>query len=177
MVMFTEVELKFKVRDFTQVRNYLLSAGAEQRYPETGEENTVYDLPNGSLKSSGVLLRLRNFGGKVFLTVKEPGIPGPMKIRREHEAILSVPMKAADEMLSALGYSSVYAYEKKREIWSMDRGIHICLDSLHFGMFVEIEGDTTEKVLETAVCLGFRPEDGLCQSYRQLEASSSPDGN
>jgi predicted adenylyl cyclase CyaB len=171
--MFTEVELKFQVKDFVQVRENLLLAGALQVSEAGHEENTVYDLADGSLASSGCLLRVRAFGGEVFLTVKEPGIPGNMKIRREHESTLSISMKAADEMLSALGYSPVYHYSKIREIWAMGGHVHICLDTLHFGKFVEIEADTTLKVSETAICLGFLPEEGLNRSYRQLEAATA----
>ncbi len=171
--MFTEVELKYQVSDFKAVRKTLRQIGADRLCRATDEKNIVYDMPDGSLKNSGRLLRLREFGDDVILTVKEPGLAGPMKIRREHETFLSISLSAADELLKALGYIQVFLYEKTREIWVLNEKVHICLDTLYFGKFVEIEAGSMNEVSETCKALGFIPTRGLKQSYRQLQLMRS----
>ncbi|MCD4708014.1 MAG: class IV adenylate cyclase [Candidatus Sabulitectum sp.] len=170
--MFTEVELKYPVKDFREIRENLRRNGAMLICEPTEEKNTLYDLPDESLKHSGTLLRLREFGSEVILTVKEPGIPGAMKIRKEHETVLSISLRAAEEMLKALNYVPVFHYEKTREIWSQGEEIHICLDTLYFGKFVEIEADTQQKVSNASRVLGFNLREGLSKSYRQLQVLS-----
>ena len=167
--MYTEVELKYPVKSFLKIREYLRQAGAELVCEATDERNTVYDHPDGSLKDSGVLLRLRKFGSEVILTVKEPGHPGAMKIRKEHETVLSTSFSEADTMLMALRYAPVFQYEKTREIWSLGEDVHICLDSLFFGKYVEIESDSESKVSMASQILGLNPRNGLSKSYRYLQ--------
>ncbi|MCK5785962.1 MAG: class IV adenylate cyclase [Candidatus Sabulitectum sp.] len=167
--MFTEVELKYPVKDFTEIRGNLLQAGAELYCEATAEKNTVFDLPDGSLKHSGTLLRLREFRGEVILTVKESGLPGAMKIRHEHETVLSIPIGEAKELLKALNYSPVFHYEKTREMWHLADKAHICLDTLFFGKFVEIEADSQLGVSNTSLILDLDPGKGLNLSYKKLQ--------
>jgi len=167
--MNSEVEIKYKVSEFSEIRNKLQRAGSSLLVPESEEINTVFDLPNGRMLTEGRLLRLREFAGSVLLTVKETCIPGAMKQRQEHQSGLTISLAEAERMLEALGYYPVYRYVKKREIWEVDRGVHVCLDTLYFGCFVEFEADTEKKVAQAAESLGFSPETGIAESYRQLE--------
>lgn len=167
--MHSEVEIKYKVSSFSDVRERLREDGALLLIPETGEVNSVYDLSDGSLLAEGRLLRLREYQGSVLLTVKETCLPGPVKQRKEHQSGLSVSFREAEEMLQALGYFPVYSYEKRREIWRYENNVHVCLDTLYFGCFVEIEADTVKKVLDTGESLGFDRRDGIAESYHQLE--------
>ncbi|MCK5130924.1 MAG: class IV adenylate cyclase [Candidatus Sabulitectum sp.] len=171
--MFTEVELKYPVKDFKEIKENLQHTGARLVCDATEEKNTLYDLPDGSLKHSDTLLRLREFGTEVILTVKEPKLAGTMKIRKEHETVLSISLHAAEEMLKALNYAPVFHYKKTREMWSFGEDINICLDCLFFGKFIEIEADTQLKVRNASRILGLNPNEGLCQSYRQLQVLSS----
>jgi adenylate cyclase class 2 len=170
--VFTEIELKYRVKEFDSVRKKLRDAGAELIREAAEERNTVLDLPDGSLRRGGTLLRIREFGKEVILTVKEPGVHSSMKTRIEHEAVLSVSFHEAAELFTALGYREVFHYEKTREIWSAGGHIHVCLDTLFFGLFVEIEADTQLKVRNTALILGFNPERGSAGSYRDLQLSA-----
>ena len=95
-----------------------------------------------------------------------------MKIRREHETLLSISIEEASEMLKALNYEPVYHYQKTREIWSLPDGVHVCLDSLYFGKFVEIEADTELKVSSAFKTLGLDISMGLRHSYKQLQKIS-----
>jgi len=175
--VFTEVELKYQVSDFVQVRDKLRSAGAELVSEPSHEENAVLDLPDSSLRNSNVLLRLREFRNEVILTVKKPGPSGPMKIRKEYETVLSTSFNGAMELFAALGYRQVFHYSKTREIWALDSSIHICLDTLFFGRYVEVEANSMSRVSRASKLLGLDPRNGLSSSYRKLQlmhGSSAP---
>ncbi|GEM_PF-1800830 len=167
--MFTEVELKYQVSDFAEIKKKLRSTGAELVSKPSQEENAVLDLPDGSLGNSNVLLRLRQYRNEVILTVKKPGASSSMKIRKEYETVLSTSFKSAMELFDALGYRQVFHYSKTREIWSMGENIHICLDTLFFGKYVEVEADSMSSVSSTSELLGLDLHKGLSSSYRKLQ--------
>lgn len=174
--MKAEVELKYAVTNLTEFAEKLQVLGAILIQPAAAEENTVYDTTERSLKKSGRLLRLRSCSGRIILTVKEPCLSSTMKHRTEHEADLSADFNQADDLLKALGYVPVYRYSKTREEWTCD-GVHVCLDSLSYGFFVEVEGETPEDVVKMSQLLGFNPDNGLRESYRDLERLFSARGN
>lgn len=167
--MHPEVELKFKVSGFTEVRGRLSDAGAVLEQAAAPESNTILDDEGGSLGSSGRLLRLREYTGKVILTVKEPCIPGAMKNRMEHETVINSSMGKAMELFRALGYSPVRRYVKEREIWVLPGLGKVCLDGLPFGCFIEIEANTPEGVSEACRTLGLDASRGSPESYIALE--------
>jgi adenylate cyclase class 2 len=163
-----EVELKFKVTDFGKIREILRKTGAAVIHEPAHERNLVLDTADRNIGKAGKLLRIRQYGDEVFLTVKQPVQPGPMKSRIENELKIDDTFEEAWRMFEKIGCLPVYEYEKTREIW-LCNGSHVCLDSLFFGMFVEIEADSEEKVAATAALLGFDPAKGLRQSYSLLE--------
>ena len=169
--MITEVELKYEVTAFTLIRNKLLDLGGQVVHSEEHERNIVFDSLDGSLKAEGKLLRLRKYGDKVLLTVKKPFPSEMMKIRLEHESSLTMSFKEAVQMINALNFKEVFLYEKTREIWQLD-SIHICLDTLFFGNFVEIEGNTVEEVERISLALGFDIKRGIKSSYRTLQIAA-----
>jgi len=163
-----EVELKFIVTDFSETREALEEAGAWVVHELAYEKNVVLDTIDGELRKEGKLLRVRKYGDAVFITIKEPVQSGPMKKRIENELKIKKTFSEAQAIFGKTGCFPVYTYEKTREIWCCS-GSHVCLDTLYFGMFVEIEAQSEEKVAATAVLLGFDPADGLRESYRTLE--------
>lgn len=164
-----EAELKFPVNDFDEVEERLRSLDAAMTHDEAGERNAILDNREGELRSSGWLLRLREYGGTVSVTVKEPVIPGPVKSRMEHEIRLEKGFEDYLRLFRSVGCVPVYSYTKTRAIWKLSE-VEICLDTLDFGKFVEIEAETPEKVLRAASRLGFRPEEGLSLGYGALES-------
>ena len=174
--MKAEVELKYAVTDLTSFVNKLEALGALLIQSSAAEENTVYDTVKRTLKESGRLLRLRSYAGRVILTVKEPCIKSTMKHRTEHETDLSTDLPGADALLKAVGYIPVYTYSKIREEWVLGE-CHICLDSLYFGSFVEVEGESPEAVLKVSELLELDPRSGLKESYRDLERLHTANGN
>ncbi len=166
------MELKYPVADFSEIRGKLAALGAEQLNMPVHEMNHVFDTPDGVLSKTGILLRLRHVSEKVFLTVKEPVKHDSVKIRKEHETRLSITIGAGALMLNALGFHSVYYYEKIREEWAF-QGAHICLDELYFGKFVEIECESVEHLGSVSARLGLDRKSGLKESYRTLELQLS----
>ncbi len=136
------------------------AAGLEARLKKLGatpgrsiiEINTFFDTPQSTLRSGDQGLRLRvehdqhNKEHLVTLTHKGPRAHGRVKTRSETEVRVDSAKQAA-RLLTALGYSPVFMFEKKRRHWTLDECI-IAIDTLpHLGDFVEIEGPSEVQVL------------------------------
>lgn len=166
-----EVELKFKVTGFEEIRKALRKAGGRMVHESARERNLVLDTPDGRICGEGRLLRIREYGGSVFVTVKEPVEPGPMKSRIENEIEIEKTFDEARVLFGRIECRPVYSYEKNREIWILNES-HICLDELHFGLFVEIESQSRSGVSAAAALLGLPVSRGIKRSYRFLEKES-----
>jgi adenylate cyclase, class 2 len=165
-----EFELKFRVGGFDAIEDRLRGLGCEPSPPDA-EENVVFDDERRSLRARGILLRLRRNGAGLLLTVKS-AVPHPrIKVRNEHEALLRCDLEEGARILSVLGYEPVYSYEKTRSACSLG-GATICLDSLHFGCFVEIEAPSERSLMEAASRLGLDPASGTRLSYADLEGDA-----
>ncbi len=164
-----EAELKFLVEGFAEAKDALRKAGAELISPESREKNAVLDNEAGEVGRSGMLLRVREYRGEVTVTVKEPLMEGSVKKRAEHD--LKVDRSFADtvKLFAAFGCHPVYEYWKQREVWKLGAAF-ICLDTLDYGTFVEIEAGNEEEVFRAAKVLGFSPGEGIKESYAALEA-------
>src|SRR5262245_51912378 len=111
----------------------------------------------------------------------------PMKAR--HETELTIPFDETDALLAiirGLGMQTVFRYQKYRTTWEW-QGLHIMLDETPIGIYVELEGDQAS-IEAGAKALGYRPDDYIARSYRDLylehldrggqgwQGSRSPDG-
>lgn len=172
-----EVELKYPVSGFADVCRRLEAAGAVPG-PVAFERNTVYDDlsrgPAGRLRNAGILLRLRRNAGEgldpraAILTVKLPppgNAPQGFKVRREIETGVA-DAGAMEAILAGLGYAPLLRYEKVRRTWETP-GLHICLDRLPFGRFVEIEGDP-DGITACAARLGLDASLARTATYHDL---------
>lgn len=163
-----EMELKFRVDDFSLVESRLRELGLEPG-PEVHENNVVLDATDGSLGRSNVLFRLRDTGdGTTLLTVKKPLPSTFFKVRMEREAVLEYPVEDAVELFRLLGYDVVYKYGKSRRECSLGTA-KVCLDVIWFGNFVELEAESEDALLKAVRLLGFDPDEGIGLSYADLE--------
>ncbi|WP_147821614.1 class IV adenylate cyclase [Salidesulfovibrio onnuriiensis] len=165
--MALEMELKYVDVDFARVRG-LLQGFAARSMGRYFEENLVFDDRERSLKRKGMLLRLRLKRGQAVLTVKKPPqveTDPRLKVFEELETPVHdfAIMRA---ILESLDYSVAFAYEKVREKWELEGGF-ICLDTLPFGDFVEIEGDE-KSVPRCAGVLELSPEQASRETYHGL---------
>lgn len=137
--MALEIEIKFLDVDHKALRERLTALGAKP-HGSYFEANVVYDDAARSLKAKGTLLRLREKNGRCILTLKTAAAERSAlaKVYEESETeVLNAP--ATREILAGLGYLPALRYEKVREKWTC-LGCEVCLDTLPFGTYAEIEG-------------------------------------
>ena len=164
-----EVELKFPVESFEDLRLGLARLGAESRGRHF-ESNAVFDDAARTLRAGCVLLRLRHAADTWVLTVKRPPDEDPCgacKVFEELETRVE-DGRAMRAALEALGFREVFAYEKIRETWEAD-DLAVCLDLLPFGRFVELEGPE-ERILAVAGALGLDMAVATKATYHALNA-------
>lgn len=162
-----EIEVKYLDADHAALRTRLSAQGAT-RLGRWFESNVVFDDARRSLKDAGTLLRLREKRGRFVLTLKRaaPGASGPgFKVYEESETEVSAPA-ALTEILAGLGLAPALRYEKIREKWRLLE-CEVCLDTLPFGDFVEIEG-SRQGIGACALALGLPDAQASTATYHQL---------
>ena len=134
-----EIEVKFFLPDAEIIRNRILDLGAENQ-GKLFESNFRFEDNNNSLIKKKSLLRLRK-DQKVTLTFKsEPPInENQFKIHNEWEVEVS-DFNCMRQILESLGFHKAQIYEKWRETFVLTETV-LCLDTMPFGDFLEIEGD------------------------------------
>jgi len=162
-----ETEVKLAVADAGTARELLLRNGFRTRRQRIFEANSVFDLPDGSLRARGELLRLRQAGSDVILTWKGPELPGKHKSRPETEVGV-LDFDACSHLLRDLGYELVFRYDKYRTEFESDApdGV-VTLDETPIGTFLELEG-FSYWIDQTARSLGFEESDYILLSYGML---------
>ena len=160
-----EIEIKFRIDDVGDLNRRLRKSGFRLITPRTHEINTLYDLPDKSLRRRGELLRLRKYGSEWILTHKAKGKVGRHKTRVEIETKVEDGAKM-DAILRALGFAPTFRYEKFRAEWSDGKG-HVVVDQTPIGNFGEIEGPS-RWIDRTAKLLRISPSDYLTATYTEL---------
>ena len=162
-----EIEVKFYIENYDYFFKKLLSfAGKPQ---ETGfEKNILFDSENKFLRNNKKLLRLRLYNNRSIVTFKkknEKVKSSDFKILEETESDID----SFDDMaliFRELGFSNESIYEKNRTTFTK-KNLHICLDRLPYGDFIELEGDK-ESIREAASDLGLIWSERILPSYRAL---------
>jgi adenylate cyclase class 2 len=160
-----EVEIKFAISDPRALSRALKQAGFTLKTKRTFESNTLYDFPDHRLRSKGELIRIRQYGKEWKLTFKAKGKTGRHKRREEIETAVS-DGKALGQVLSHLGLSRSFVYEKYRTEWCDGTG-HVVIDETPIGYFGEIEGPA-RWIDATARKLDIGRSDYITQSYAEL---------
>ncbi|MBV6393626.1 MAG: hypothetical protein KPEEDBHJ_02868 [Anaerolineales bacterium] len=162
-----ETEAKFYINDLKRVEARLLELKARLIQPRIHEINLRFDNPGGELRRKKQVLRLRKDADAKF-TFKGPSAEqaGGVLSRREIEFTVG-DFDAAREFLQALGFSPVVFYEKYRATYEIN-SLHVMLDELPYGNFVEIEGQDIEAIRKTADALGLKWEAMVKAGYHAL---------
>lgn len=133
-----EIEVKFYLSDLPAFLSRLEILGAGLLQARTYELNLRFDTPDGRLESNHQVLRLRQ-DRQAVMTYKGPGDEREgVRHREEIECTVS-DFQAARSMLIALGYQVSWVYEKYRTVYGLG-DVHLMVDELPFGNFLEIEG-------------------------------------
>jgi len=160
-----EIKLAFASPETAVTR--LLAAGAVAVHPRAFEDNTLFDLADRPLTTSGRLLRLRTFGGTTRLTFKAPiAAEHRHKVRIEHELVV-VDSETMRAILLGVGFAPVYHYQKYRATYRL-MGVEAAVDETPIGVFVELEGAESD-VDRAAAALGAAPSDYIRATYRDLQ--------
>lgn len=158
-----ETEVKFYVRQLEDVEGRLQALGARLIQPRVFEVNLRFDLPDGSLRRDRKVLRLRR-DEQVRLTYKGPAqLNKGVLSRVELETTLG-DFETGRDILEALGYVLVATYEKYRSTYELG-GLHVMLDELPYGDFVEIEGPDVAILQKASEELGLDFSAAIPTSY------------
>src|SRR5215216_2536213 len=139
-----ETEVKFYVLRLDNSKTRLDELKARLIQSRVLETNLRFDLPDGSLRSSSRVLRLRR-DTKARLTYKGAGQNNEGIVGRQEIEFVVEDFEKARQFLEALGYQQTMVYEKYRTTYELDH-VSIMLDELPYGSFVEIEGETREQI-------------------------------
>jgi adenylate cyclase, class 2 len=162
-----EIETKFHVRDLQEIESRLQALEARLVQPRQYERNLRFDLPDGSLRKTYRVLRLRQ-DEKVVLTYKGPGSDAVDGIRaREEREVVVSDFATMRKILESLGYGIQFIYEKYRTTY-IHENTHVMLDEMPFGFFIEIEGETQSAVMTLAEHLKLDKEGAIPDSYQVL---------
>jgi len=161
-----ETEIKLAVENLAAARRKLRALGYLVSQPRSLETNTLYDRSSDSLRSSGQLVRLRQWRRRWILTFKGPGSVTRQghKARPESECELSTP-EPVIKTLAAAGLKPTLQYEKFRtEFAKPSSPGTVLLDETPAGNFLELEGPSAW-IDRTAKALGYAPADYIASSY------------
>lgn len=160
-----EIEVKFFLNDEETVRNKIIALGGVSK-GRNFETNIRYEDKMHTLKDRRCLLRLRQ-DNQVRLTVKQDPIQQSpdFKILRELEVIVN-DFDTMDKILSVLGFHEDQIYEKWRETIAFN-DVLLCLDTLPFGKFLEIEG-SKKKIRATADDIGLSWNRRILNNYLEI---------
>ncbi len=161
-----ELEVKFYVADLLEIEARLRALGARLEQSRVHEVNLRFDTPDGDLGRGYRVLRLRQ-DDAARLTYKGPSqYQEGVRARQEIEFTVS-DFEAARAFLEALGYVVSMMYEKYRTTYELD-GVHITLDEMPYGDFIEIEGPDPKSIRSIQDRLELDWEKRVPESYTAL---------
>ncbi len=163
-----ETEVKIRLSSAAGMAGHLTGAGLKLLVARQFEANTLYDTASQDLRQQGMILRLREVGGKNIVTWKGPGTPGRHKSRAELETKVE-SIETLGQILGRLGYIPSFRYEKFRTEFSdpANPAGAVTLDETPIGDFLELEGPG-DWIDRTATKLGFSEDDYVLESYGRL---------
>jgi len=161
-----ETEIKLYVLDLDKIERRILESGGRLIQSRIFESNLRFDLPDGSLRRDGRILRLRQDRDS-YLTYKGPSTRTDGVVSRAEYEFTVSDFEMARRTIEALGYQLTAVYEKYRGIYALDDSL-IMLDELPYGHFVEIEGADKNGIRKTTEKLGLNFDCAIPSSYLGL---------
>jgi adenylate cyclase class 2 len=171
-----EIEAKFYVKNLARIEARLRDMKAHVIQPRILETNIRFDLPGGALRSQGQVLRLRR-DAEARLTYKAESVNDRGVLKRTEIEFAVEDFEKAKQVLEALGYRKSFYYEKYRTTYAVQTSevlrepggpVHVMLDELPYGNFVEIEGGSVEQIRDAADRLRLKWDAAVPASYHVL---------
>ncbi len=161
-----EIEIKFYVQDLNRIKTRVEALGGKLVQPRVLEINLRYDTTDGLLAKNFQVLRLRR-DTESRLTFKGPAqMSQGVRVRQEIEFVVD-DFEKANLFLTALGYQTIMIYEKFRTVYDLDL-VHVTLDEMPYGEFVELEGPDVPTLKSVNEKLGLNWAAGAPASYTML---------
>lgn len=162
-----EIEVKFYIDDADAVRKRILETGAIS-HGSSFEQNIRFDDANNSLFYRQSMLRLRQ-DAEARLTLKSKPLvkDSQFKVFKELEVKVS-DFDVMKQIIEALGFFPQQFYEKQRETFNL-HDCELCLDTMPYGNFLEIEGGR-EEIRDVAAKLGLNWKKRILCSYLSMFA-------
>jgi adenylate cyclase class 2 len=169
-----ETEIKLRMKAGAEPARLLLEEhGYRMIRPRTLQADQVFDFPDGALRQSGRLLRLRSEGGRSengggILTYKGPVLPAGLHKSREELETSAADGGILERIIERLGLVPSFRYEKYRTTFQAPGEPGLAeLDETPIGVFLELEGPGYW-IDRAAERLGFAPQDYVVASYAAL---------
>lgn len=162
---YLEIEVKFFLQDLQPVKKHLIRLGAESsgRFFET---NVRFEDRQNSLIEKNALLRLRKDNRVTFTYKSSPEDSDEnFKVYKELEVEVS-DFETMKSILDSLGFYTAQVYEKWRETLVLEN-THVCLDTMPFGNFLEIEG-SRDNIKKMAQRLGLDWNERILFNYLKM---------
>ena len=135
--MAKEIELKFRVDDFSSIRKKLRALGGKLLW-KGREENWLFDTPDFKIRKGNQTFRIKTMGDTSLTLKTGKKVVKGAKVAEEHQ-IMITDAKIGRIILEKLGYSVTLHYKKYREHWRIGTSF-VELDTLEDGRkFAEIE--------------------------------------
>lgn len=161
-----ELEVKFYIADIKALEAKIIAQGAQLVHPRMHEVNLRFDTPDGELKRTFRVLRLRQ-DNVAHLTYKGPGeVLDGVRLRQELETVVG-DFSSTNALLEALGYRVDVMYEKYRTTYRLG-DVLVTLDEMPYGNFTEIEGPDGGSIRAVADRLGLNWRARILDSYLVL---------
>ncbi len=158
-----ELEVKFHVLDLSKLESRLRDWEAMMVQPRTHEINLRFDTPQGDLARGERVLRLRQ-DTAARVTYKGPSLSQEgVRLREEHEFVAS-DYQAVRNLFEALGYQVSMMYEKYRTTYDV-HAVHVTLDEMPYGDFLEVEGPDPASIRSVSDRLNLDWEARVLESY------------
>ena len=162
-----ETEIKIPVESAAKARALLRAHGFRIIAPRVFEQNLVLDDEQQSIRTRGMLLRVRGAGRKITCTFKgvAKGVRHKSRVEREFHPDNFGECLA---VFAGIGYRERFRYEKYRtEFARRGEPGHVTLDETPIGNFVELVGPS-RWIDATAKELGFPRSAYVTLSYGRL---------
>lgn len=161
-----ETEVKFYVLDQQRIITRLQELKARLIQERVHERNIRFDWPDASLKAQGRVLRLRQ-DTQARLTYKGPSTHAQGVMSRREIEFSVESFESAWDFLGALGYHKLLLYEKYRATYEL-HDVHVMLDELPYGDFLEIEGENMASIRKAADRMRLDWQAAIGTSYTAL---------
>lgn len=162
---YLETEVKYHIPEIENIRDHIIKIGAVFK-KRSFERNIRFEDSQNHLIKEQSLLRLRK-DNKVTLTFKSP----PSRQDKQFKVLKELEVEVSDfatmkRILESVGFHEEQTYEKWREYYILNN-TEICLDTMPYGEFIEIEGEKDD-IKTTARLMGLNWQNRILLNYLSI---------